>query len=107
MSMSQTTPDTRLAARADVLSCAVGDDGAVLLDPHAGVYLGLEGSGALIWAALSRSATSIAELCDAVAADYDVTAEACEPDVRAFVDDLLRRGLVTRLRDDSTPAHGD
>jgi hypothetical protein len=105
--MSRTTTESRLAAREDVLSCNVGEDGAVLLDPRAGIYLGLEGSGAVIWARLSRGAATIAELCEAVAADYEVTANACEPDVRAFVDDLLRRGLVTRMPEEASAAHGD
>lgn len=104
--MSSLKSDTRVAARGDILSCDVGDDGAVLLDPREGVYLGVEGPGALLWATLAQGPASVAELCDAVAADYEISAEACADDVRAFVDDLLRRDLVTLLPEDG-PAHGE
>ena len=78
-----------------MLTCDVGPDGAVLLDPRADVYLGVEGTAALVWATLTRGPASVAELCGAVEADYDISAEACEADVRTFLDDLLQRELIT------------
>jgi len=93
--MHTLTPDTRLAARADVLSCDVGDSGAVLLDPRAGTYLGVEGVAAHLWQALTRGAVSLADLCRIVEEEYDVSAEGCASDVRGFVGELLRRELVS------------
>lgn len=92
-------------ARPDVLTCDVGADGAVLLDPRADVYLGVEGTAALVWATLTRGPASIADLCGAVEADYDISADACEADVRTFLDDLLRRELITLVPQGDAP-HG-
>ncbi len=85
---------TCLVARDDVLSCEVGEDSAVLLDPTAGVYLGVDGPAALMWAMLAQP-VSVAALCDAVQRDFEVTPERCEADVLAFVEDLRQRGLVS------------
>ena len=87
---------TRLVARADLLSCEVGSDGVVLLDPKAGVYLGVDGPAALMWSMLARP-VSVGALCEAVLADYEVTEAQCEQDVRAFVEDLLRRDLISAV----------
>lgn len=94
------TPTTRLVARPDVLSCAVGSDGTVLLDPRAGVYLGLEGPAALLWTLLGAPVT-VETLCEAVVADFEVSREVCDADVHAFVEDLLRRDLVTTVDDEA------
>lgn len=99
------TPATRVAARPDVLSSSVGDEGAVLLDPRGGVYLGVEGTAALLWTLLARGPASLGDLCDAVEADYDVSRATCERDVHAFVTDLLQRDLVMVVTDADGGSH--
>lgn len=96
---------TQLVVRPDLLACDVGADGAVLLDPRAGMYLGLEGPAHLMWSRLSQGPVSLASLCAAVLAAYDVPPDRCETDARAFVEDLLRRDLVTLVGEDVV-SHG-
>lgn len=98
------TLSTRLVARTELLSCQVGDDGTVLLDPATGTYLGLDGSAAVIWARLAHTST-VRDLCDAVLAEFEVEAEQCERDVLTFVDDLLRRNLVVPVDDRGPEGH--
>ena len=96
--LPEVTLTTRLVARADLLSCEVGNDGVVLLDPDAGVYLGVEGPAALMWAMFAQPVT-VGALCAAVLEEYEVGEAQCEQDVRAFVGDLLRRDLVSAAGD--------
>lgn len=103
--MTAVTLSTQLVARPDLLACDVGADGAVLLDPRAGVYLGLDGPAHLMWSRLSQGPVSLASLCASVLAEYDVSPDVCEADARAFVDDLLRRELVTVVGEDVV-SHG-
>lgn len=103
--MTAVTLSTQLVARPDLLACDVGADGAVLLDPRAGVYLGLDGPAHLMWSRLSQGPVSLASLCTSVLAEYDVSPDVCEADARAFVDDLLRRELVTVVGEDVV-SHG-
>jgi hypothetical protein len=103
--MPAVTLSTRLVARPDLLACDVGTDGAVLLDPRAGLYLGLEGPAHLMWSRLSTGPVSLASLCASVLEEYEVTADVCEADARAFIDDLLRRELVT-IVDGDVVSHG-
>ncbi len=90
------TLTTWVVARADLLSCEVGEDATVLLDADAGVYLGFDGPAALIWS-MVKAPVSIQQLCRAIVSEYEVDVDQCERDVRAFVDDLLRRGLVAEV----------
>lgn len=94
--LPEVTLTTTLVARADLLSCEIGSDGVVLLDPEAGVYLGVDGPAALMWSLLARP-VSVGTLCAAVVDEYEVTEAQCEHDVRAFVEDLLRRDLVSAV----------
>ena len=92
--MPDLLPSTRLAIRPDILSSSVGEEGIVLLDPAASAYLGTDGVGALIWRRLGEGPQTLAALCDAVEAAYDVDAATCRADVSAFLDDLLRRHVI-------------
>jgi hypothetical protein len=93
--MPALTLSTAFVARADLLACDVGDDGVVLLDPRAGIYLGLEGPAQMMWAQLSQGPVSLGALCASVVEAYEVTPDICEADARAFIADLLCRDLVT------------
>ncbi|MCC6163955.1 MAG: PqqD family protein [Acidobacteria bacterium] len=97
--MSDLLPSTRFATRTDVLSSRVGDTGVMLLDPAASMYLGTHGVGALIWQRLAAGPQTMAQLCEAVEAEYDVDAETCRGDVKTFLADLLDRNLIARVDD--------
>jgi hypothetical protein len=82
----------RVAVAAHVRATADGD-GAVLLDLERGVYLSLNRSAASMWSELAAG-TSPEELAARIAARYSKPVADVERDLRAFVDDLARRGLV-------------
>jgi hypothetical protein len=54
----------------------------------------LSGSGAAIWHAVD-GARDIEEVTGTVAEAFDVQPETVEADVRAFLEDLAARGLIT------------
>jgi len=85
--------DTKLSASPDALSTSLPDE-AVILDPASGRYFGLRGVGARAWALLSTS-TTWSGLLDAITEEYDVEVERAERDLRALLEDLARRGLLT------------
>ncbi len=85
--------ETRYVRR-DVLNTTVDDD-LILFDEQAGTYYATSEVGAAIWAHLAEPLT-LAELCDRLAAEYEVTREECEADTRAFLEDLLAANVVTR-----------
>lgn len=70
--------------------------GAVLLDLDRGVYLALNRSGAAIWSELAAGHEP-AEIATTLAARHARPAPDVEQDVRGFVNELARRGLV-RIR---------
>lgn len=65
----------------------------VLLHLTTAQYHGFRGVGARIFE-LMASPKSLREVCDTIAAEYDVTRERCESDVLAFVQQCLDRGLA-------------
>jgi hypothetical protein len=79
------------------VSRSVGDD-TIVVPVRAGVanleaIFTLNGVGSAIWSGIDGRAT-VAELSRAVAAVYDVGADAASADVVEFVELLLRKGLV-------------
>lgn len=85
-------PDTRVAASPDQVSAEL-DGEAVILGLSDGVYYGLDPVGASVWALLERPRT-VAELRDAVVAEYDVDAPTAERDLLRLLADMAGRGLV-------------
>lgn len=81
-----------VAAAGDVLATSF-DEELVLLNLNNGVYYGLEGVGSRIWA-LIQQPTSVADIRDTIAAEYEVDPEVCETDLRALLGELVNRGLA-------------
>jgi hypothetical protein len=77
---------SRVARASDQVSCDLGGDVAIL-HLGSGIYYGLDGVGARVWALLGEPRT-VRDIRDALLAEYDVTAARLEAD-------LLR--LLTRL----------
>jgi len=76
----------------EVLARQVGGE-TVMLDLAKGAYFGLDPVGARIWQLLAEGKT-LAEVCDAIVAEYDVSHEDAERDLLALVADLMAQGLV-------------
>lgn len=77
----------------DVVARKVGGE-TVLLDLGSGEYFGLDTVGGRIWELLSEKAQSIADLCNAIEAEFDAPREVIEADMLALVADLRERGLI-------------
>lgn len=90
--MSAIAPDTRVVTKSEHVTTEV-DGELVVLNNEAGTYQGLHGIGPDIWAML-REPTTVREIVDTVATEYDVDRERCEQDVREFLETLVDEQLV-------------
>lgn len=64
-----------------------------MLDPRRGTYFGLGPTGSRIWELL-EGPTAVADVCAALAAEYDVALEVCLRDTVAFLEQLVAADLV-------------
>lgn len=76
-----------------VMMRSVGTD-AVLVDLEGGMYFGLNEVGASIWKHLADGA-SLAEIEDAVMAEFDVDRETVDADVRRIIQELIASRLIS------------
>ena len=74
------------------LAAMVGDE-LVMMSAESGAYLGLNSVGARVWEIIATP-TSLPDICEALAAEFETTPSACETDVEGFLEELLRRGAV-------------
>jgi len=86
------TSGSQIALAKNQTSCDLDGEMAIV-NFDKGVYYGLDPTGARIWTLL-REPSTIEELCDTLAAVYDVDRSTLESDVRGFVRDLADQGLV-------------
>ena len=84
--------NTTISRIGDWLSAETGD-GLVMMSSTAAEYIGLSETGGRIWGLLATPRT-LAELCEALAAEYEISAEAVRADVQAFVASLSERGAL-------------
>jgi hypothetical protein len=70
----------------------VGDD-IVVLDARCAVYLGLEGTGAIVWRLLADTTTRD-EIVERLVEIYGVDAKRAEDDLTDFLATLNERGLL-------------
>ncbi|MBA3056244.1 MAG: PqqD family protein [Sphingomonadales bacterium] len=85
--------DDRLEISPEVVAREVGGE-TMLLDLASGTYFGLDTVGGRIWQALEDGA-SLAEACDRIEREFDVTREQLEHDVLALAGQLIEQGLAT------------
>ena len=90
--METLTASTQITPTPHATSCEVAGE-TVILDVTSGQYFALNPVGSAIWQYLQRGCTMSA-LCEDLRKEYDVTAERCEADVAALLDQLAERGLV-------------
>jgi hypothetical protein len=76
-----------------VMARQVGDE-TVLLHLGTGTYYGLDLVGQSIWL-LMRDGKTLAEICDLLLQEYDVSRETISRDVVELADKLLAQGLIT------------
>lgn len=82
----------KVSIPAEVMSRLVGTE-TVILDLASGTYFGLDPVGARIWELLAEGKT-LAGVCAAMLAEFDVTPEAIERDLLALVAELRDKGLI-------------
>ena len=78
---------------AQVMARLVGDE-TVILDLASGTYYGLDSVGARIWQLMTEGQT-LAQVCETMLAEFDVSREDIERDVLALVQTLLEKQLVS------------
>ena len=82
----------RFKASPDAFASAVGDE-TVLLQVKRGTYFGLDALGTRIWSGLNNG-RSPAEICEEIAAEFDVPLETVEADARVFLQDLKSNEII-------------
>ena len=94
------TPQMRVRRIDDVLETDI-DDETVMMDIDQGRYFGLNDTGTRIWALLAQPVV-IRDLCDQLAAEFDVPPEQCKQEVLDFLGRLSTRGLLQVLADEAS-----
>ncbi len=69
------------------------DSESVILSLKNGTYYGLDPLGAHIWELIQKP-RQVLEVRDAILSEYDVSAEQCETDLIALLDQLESEGLI-------------
>jgi len=85
--------ETRIALSAEHVSAELEGE-AVVLNLKDGVYFGLNPVGSRVWSLLKEAPKSLAELRQAILAEYDVGYEECDRDLRSLLDALREHGLI-------------
>ena len=98
-------PSSRVI-RSEAIIAAEIDESVVMMDVEEGRYYELNPVGARVWA-LAERGPRIAEVCEALVAEYAVAPGTCHDATLAFVGELSRLGVV-RMRhpDDGGEANG-
>jgi PqqD family protein of HPr-rel-A system len=94
--------DEQVVARTDESLSATLDGEAVLLQPEAGMYYGMNDVATVLWERLEEPAT-VADLRAELRSEFDVEAAVADRDLRAFLADLEAADLV-EIRDPSDAA---
>ena len=88
-----TLSNRTVAVRNEAIIFTDLDDTVVMMDPDEGRYYELDPVGTRVWTLL-ESARTVAELCEALVAVYDVDPETCRGDVTAFLQETRTLGIV-------------
>ena len=76
-----------------VMARTVGEE-TVILDLATGTYFGLDPVGARIWELMGEGKT-LAEICDRMLEEYEVSREELERDTLKLAQDLADQGLIS------------
>ena len=83
----------KITIPAQVVARQVGEE-TVILDLASGTYFGLDATGARIWQLMVEGKT-LAEICEVMLAEYEVSREAIESDVLDLAEDLCAKQLIS------------
>jgi len=83
----------RFAIKPNAMARQLGEE-TVILDLESGTYFGLDPVGARIWQ-LMKEGKSLAEICDVMLDEYEVSREKLERDALALAQDLEARSLIS------------
>ena len=84
-----------LQRRAEPLTAEL-DGEIVMLDPDRGSYFSLAGVASRVWELL-EDPMSLGQLCEQLPREFDIDAQTCRQEVRAFIQQLLDAELVVEL----------
>lgn len=87
------TSETIVSASPNQVSSELAGE-VVILNITAGVYHGLQATGARVWQ-LIQQPTRVGDLRDAIVSEFDVDAARCEADLLELLQDLAAQGLLT------------
>ena len=71
------------------------NDELVALDVVTGQYHVFNDIGRMIWLHIADKKTDMTELVSAIVNEFDAQKNDVEADIREFINDLLKRGLIT------------
>jgi len=74
------------------ISSRLGDE-IVIMNLQTGVYHGVQGVSAFVWNLLAQP-VQVQNICDRVAAEYNVDLPRCQADILNLLNQLLQEGLV-------------
>lgn len=83
----------KVLASDDVVSREVGGE-TVLMDLASGTYFGLNEVGGRIWRMIDADPLTVAQICDRIEEEFEVTRTDLEGDITALMQDLAERSLV-------------
>lgn len=83
----------RFAIKPNVMARQVGEE-TVILDLASGTYFGLDPVGARLWH-LMEAGKNLAEICEAMLDEYEVSRGDLERDTINLVEDLMARDLIS------------
>ena len=83
----------RVIIPAHVMARTVGEE-TVILNVATGTYFGLDTVGARIWELMTEERT-LAEICDLMLEEYEVSRDELEGDLKRLAQDLADQGLIS------------
>lgn len=89
---STLSPEVRVTREEGWLSGWVGDD-LVMMNARSSEYVGLSPTGARIWE-LVESPRSVASLCEALAEEFEITAEGALAEIAGFLREMEQHHVV-------------
>jgi hypothetical protein len=91
--MTPTLSDTSTVVRSAEPLTATVDDEIVMLNPDQGMYFGLNTVGSHVWELIAEP-RSVAGVCAALAAEYEVDDHTCRSEVLDFLHQLHQNRLI-------------
>ncbi|UBM59004.1 PqqD family protein [Marinilongibacter aquaticus] len=71
---------------------------SVILNHEKGTYYNLNEVGSFIWSQLENKASTLNELAEAVAENFEIETDECLADVEELIKDLLDEKLVVEIQ---------